>query len=312
MFVALGTTACSVNSPPAGTFDRTLSVSGPVVLDLHNASGDTRISAGPAGEVRVHAELRARGWFSSSARALVQQTIQSPPIAQQGNLVRIGGSESRLTALTVDYTIIAPPQTEVHGVTSSGNMQVAGVQGPLNLASGRGNIAASAIRDDVHATAGHGDLSLAAIDGSIEATSDAGAIDVAQAKGELRVRSGAGDVNIAAPAAAVVAEAARGDIHVTGALYDLRLHATSGGLHVDGNPLNRSYWDFQTSSGNVDIHVPSSASFRLHAHSRSGNIATAMPLVVEEKTSKHELRARIGEGQGRVDVETSSGNITLH
>ena len=68
----------------------------------------------------------------------------------------------------------------------------------------------------------------------------------------------------------------------------------------------------QSGSGNVDIHVPSSASFHLHAHSRSGNIATAIPLVVEEKTSKHELRARIGEGQGRVDVDTSSGDITLH
>jgi DUF4097 and DUF4098 domain-containing protein YvlB len=312
MFVALGTTACRVNSQPAGTFDRTLSVSGAVVLDLHNAVGDTQITVGPAGELRIHGELRVRSWLWGDRRGQVQQTIQNPPITQQGNLIRIGGSDSRNDDLDVDYTIIAPPQTEVHGVNGKGNLSVAGVEGPLNLSCDKGDIAANAIQGDVHASAGKGDLSLAGVHGSIEASSGKGNINVASAEGTLRAHAGAGDISIAAPAAAVVAETARGDIHVTGALHDLRLHSVSGALRVEGNPLNRSYWDFQTSSGSVDILVPSSASFRLHAHSRSGNIATSIPLVVEEKTSKHELRARIGEGQGRVDVDTSSGNITLH
>ena len=32
---------------------------------------------------------------------------------------------------------------------------------------------------------------------------------------------------------------------------------------------------------------------------------------MEGTTSKHELRARIGDGKGRVEVQTSSGSISL-
>ena len=35
------------------------------------------------------------------------------------------------------------------------------------------------------------------------------------------------------------------------------------------------------------------------------------PMVMEGTTGKHELRARIGDGKARVEIQTSSGSIDL-
>jgi DUF4097 and DUF4098 domain-containing protein YvlB len=61
----------------------------------------------------------------------------------------------------------------------------------------------------------------------------------------------------------------------------------------------------------VTLKVPPAASFRLYARSSSGEIDAAIPIVMEGTAGKHELRARIGDGKARVEIETSSGNIAL-
>jgi len=89
------------------------------------------------------------------------------------------------------------------------------------------------------------------------------------------------------------------------------LRASSGNVVVDGNPGTSNYWDFHTGSGNVTLHVPSASSFRFYAHTGSGSINAEIPIVMEGTAGKHELRARIGDGKARVEVETSSGNIAI-
>jgi len=61
----------------------------------------------------------------------------------------------------------------------------------------------------------------------------------------------------------------------------------------------------------VTLGVSSSASLRLYARSSSGDIESSLPISMEGTTDKHELRAKLGDGKARVEVETSSGNITL-
>jgi DUF4097 and DUF4098 domain-containing protein YvlB len=127
----------------------------------------------------------------------------------------------------------------------------------------------------------------------------------------MRVQSGSGVLKIVDPGDNVVASTGSGRITVTGASADLRLRASSGDITVEGNPGTSNYWELHSSSGNVTMHVPSTASFRFYARSGSGNINAGIPIVMEGTAGKHELRARIGDGQGRVEIATSSGNIDL-
>ena len=106
------------------------------------------------------------------------------------------------------------------------------------------------------------------------------------------------------------ASTASGSVDVEGATSDVKAHAASGRVNVNGNPGTNSYWDLKTASGTVQLGVPASANFHLSAEAVSGEIKTDIPVVVEEQ-GKHSLRARVGNGGGRVEVRTVSGEIRL-
>ena len=55
-----------MTAEPDGSFDRSLSVSGPVDLDVRTDSGGLTVRAGSSGSVRIHAVLKAQhGWFDA-------------------------------------------------------------------------------------------------------------------------------------------------------------------------------------------------------------------------------------------------------
>jgi hypothetical protein len=56
--------------------------------------------------------------------------------------------------------------------------------------------------------------------------------------------------------------------------------------------------------------VPANANFRFSSEATSGNIRTDIPIVVEEQ-GKHSLRAHVGNGGGRIEVRTVSGEIHI-
>ncbi len=310
--LAIGIAGCHTMATESGSFDRNLTVSGPVRLEVTNGSGKTRVNPGVSGEVRIHAEFQMKVWPWESAQQRVAKISQHPPVEQQGNLIRIGGDLLRRSNMSVNYTILVPAETEVRGITGSGDLEVRGIHGPANLIAGAGKISAEGITEDTQVVAGSGSISLTSIHGDVQATTGSGDIQLATVQGVIRAHTGSGDISIAEPGAAITAVAGSGDVSIAGASGDLRLRTGSGGVSVAGNPAAKSYWEIHTSSGDVALRVPQDASFRLYARSSSGGIETSIPMIIEEKTSKHELRARIGQGQARVDVETSSGGIGLH
>jgi hypothetical protein len=312
MFTAVVLSACGPHRGATGAVDRTFTVNGPVHLELTNGSGDTNVSAGAAGEVRIHAELNVKGWPWQDAQRRLQEISANPPISQQGDMIRIGGFGPAWSSATVNYTIEVPANTEIHGLSGSGNLNVRGIQGPANLLTGSGDILASQIAGDVQVLTGSGEIKLSNIEGQVQATAGSGDITLIAVHGEIRVHTGSGTIQIAQPGETAVAGTGSGNVTVTGASADLRLRTGSGNITVDGNPGGSNYWDLRAASGNVVLHVPSGASFRLYARTTSGDINAAIPIVMEGTTAKHELRARIGDGKARVEISTTSGKIALH
>jgi hypothetical protein len=304
-------TACVATSGSSGSFDRTLTVNGPARLELTNGSGNTQITTGPAGQVRIHGDFRVMRllpWEDGQARAA--KLTKNPPIEQDQNLIRVGAESSRLRQLQVNYTIVVPIETEVRATTGSGDIRVNGIRGPATLTAGSGKITAEQIGEDTQATAGSGDIRLTGVKGEAHDTAGSGDITLAQVTGEVRASAGSGNISVQDTAGPATIKAGSGDIRVVNALADLRVHTGSGDITVEGNPTGSSYWELRAGSGEISLHVPQNASFRFHAYTHFGEIQTAMPIKVEEQ-SKHELRGQFGQGSGRVDVETGSGNIAV-
>jgi len=299
-------------SGPSVVADRKFVVTGPTRIELTNVSGESRVTAGPPGEVQIHAEFRAKSRLFHDGERRLNEMAANPPILQQSNFIRIGGINEHSGGVIASYTISVPSDTEIHAMSGSGDIQVNGIKGPANLIGGSGAIGASNIAGDVHVTAGSGDVQLSEIHGQVEITAGSGDIKLAEIHGDIRAQTGSGEIKITKPADSVEANTGSGSVLLNGVTADLRVHTSSGEVTVEGNPQANTYWEIRTSSGTVTLRVPPSTNLRLYARTSSGDIDTQIPITMEGTTGKHELRARIGDGKARVEVETSSGRILLH
>jgi hypothetical protein len=303
---------CASHSGVEGSFDREFTVNGPVSLELSSGKGDAHITTGPPGEVRIHGEISVKAWSSESGRRRLQQIEANPPLSKEGSLIRIGGGKQGGGDVDVDYTIVVPQDTQLRSTAGSGNLEVHGIEGPANFTSGSGDVHASEINKDVQIICGSGDVELSRVKGQVQVNTGSGDVSLETIGGQIRIQTGSGSIEISNPAQALEASTGSGDVTIKEASADIRVRTSSGDVDAEGNPGESNYWDFHTVSGEVVLHVPSNASFRLYARSKSGEIDAAIPIMMEGTAAKHELRARIGDGKARVEIQTSSGDISLH
>lgn len=309
---ALVLAGCGPQESAEGSFDKTVSVQGPIRLELATGSGEAHVIVGGDGEVKVHGDIHVSGWSKSESQHRVQQLQSDPPIVQEGSVVRVGDTGKHGGGGTVDYTIAVPAGTDFSGKTGSGDLSVTGLQGPVTILSGSGDINLAQIGGDVRATSGSGDFTFSNIAGQIQITTGSGDVTISYPKNEVRIQTGSGDIQITQPADAVTIQTGNGDVEINSAAPDLRIHAASGGITITGNPRAGAFWDLHAVSGDIALNVPSSASFELYAHTSSGDIDAQIPIMMEGTTGSHELRARIGDAKAHVEASTTSGDIRLH
>ena len=305
---------CGGNSNRAsaeGTFDKSYSIDGPAHLQLSTGSGDTVITVGAPGAIRVHGEVSVQSWSTESGQKRANELASNPPISQQGNLVRIGESSGSMNNVSIDYTIEVPPDTELRATSGSGDITATGIKGPADITLGSGSAKLSSIGSDVQVRAGSGDLEIGEVSGQITGNAGSGGVKFSNVKGAVRFETGSGDIEVANPGNTVELNTGSGNVTVSNATSDVRAHTSSGDVDLSGDPGGMNYWDVRTGSGNVTLGVPSSSSLRLYARSGSGDIESDLPLSMEGTNDKHELRAKLGDGKARVEVETASGSITL-
>lgn len=313
LLLAAGLAGCGTpaSGTGTGTFDRELTVTGPVVLEVMNASGSVQINPGTSGSVRVHGEFRVRTLPWENVQHRSAEVTQHPPIEQEGNLIRVGQEKQNWGNLEVSYSITVPAETELRGTIGSVDLQVRGIRGPARVTAGSGNVTAEQIAEDTQVRAGSGNVRLRDIQGEVQVATGSGDVQLSNVRGEIRVHTGSGNITIERPGNAVNAGTGSGDLALGGISGDVRVKTGSGNVSVDGDPAGTSYWEFHASSGKVGIHVPPGSSFRFYARTSSGKITTAIPMVVEQQL-KHELHAHVNDGQGRIEVETSSGDINVN
>ena len=293
-------------------FERTLKVDGPVRLDVETGSGRIEVSRGAPGRVVIRGEVRISGIFTLAEQRRVKQVAANPPISQVGNVIRLDKDRSgRTSGFSITYIDETPEDTRMEATAGSGNIEVSGIHGPAKLRTGSGRIEVENIGDDVTASTGSGGCHVSKVAGRVSFTVGSGGATMEDVRDDIRGTAGSGLLQIERPGGRVAVETRSGGITVRDAKADLRAEAGSGVLDISGSPAAHSYWELSTGSGGIILNVPSSASFRLHALTRSGKVQTDLPIAIEEQT-RNELRAQIGSGDARVEAKTSSGSIHIH
>jgi len=277
-------------------------------MELTNASGDVDITGSADGKVHVHGEVRVSGMGFGDPRMRLDETVANPPIEQKGETIRIGREMSGLRHLSIAYTIQVPHDTEVSATVASGAQAIRGVRGPVNVQAASGSIRVEKIDRDAQLKTASGSISANDVGDDVRISSASGSVNVSNTKGDVRVNAFAGSIQVLRPGGRVEADTKSGAVDIQGASNDVKAHAASGRVSVQGNPGANSYWELKTVSGSVLLKVPASANFHLSAQAVSGEIRTDIPIMIEEQ-GKRMLRARMGSGGARVDVQTVSGEI---
>ena len=316
--ILIALAACDFAYPAVeGKFERTLTVSGPVSLDVSTGSGRIAVRAGSASAVQIFGEIRARDDWKNNAQEKVRYLMENPPIEQTGNVIRIGRIENSTyrNNVSISYEIIVPAETTVRSSTGSGSQNIEGIRGAVNASTGSGSITMADIGSGVVAHTGSGGIRLDQIAGTVEAQTGSGSIHALGISGSIKAATGSGGITLEQVAAEhggaldVEAGTGSGSIVVSGVNGSLRAESGSGGIRASGIPAGD--WTIDASSGSVTLNLGSGAAFDLYARSSSGQITTDLPITVTGTIGKHEMRGKVRGGGRLIEVTTHSGGITI-
>lgn len=307
---AVFSSGCQMGPAATGAFDRSFTVTAPIRLELSNASGDVTITGSADNKVHVHGDVRSSGIGFDSPQKRLDAIVGNPPVEQKGDTIRVGKDLSRVHNVSIAYTIEVPHDTEVSTQVASGSQNISNIRGPVKADAVSGSIKVNGIDRQATLNTLSGSIEAQNVNDDFRASSASGSVNVSKIKGDVRISALSGETQIIGPGGRVDADTASGTVEVQGATRDVKAHAVSGTVNVQGNPSDTSFWDLKTASGVVHLGVPTNANFRLSAEAVSGQIKTDVPIVIEEQ-GKHSLRARMGNGGGRVEVHTISGEIRV-
>jgi Putative adhesin len=282
---AILTTAALAWPSPQGTFDKTLQVSGPVDLEVLTHSGDVRIRAGSSGTVQIHGKIFVNDhWLFGGHDGNVQSIAANPPIRQEGNSIHIDYVDVR--NISIDYEITVPADTTVRTHSGSGDQEIEGTRGNVDVQTGSGDVKLASVTGEIRMQTGSGNVRAREVAGSVKGGTGSGDVEIDEtSQGEIDLHTGSGNIT---------ARGVQGGFHGETGSGDVTAEGTQGGP-----------WEIRTGSGNVHVRLPSNAAFDADITTSSGSIDVGAPI---EMT----VQGRVGESRKAIHGKARGGGPLLH
>jgi Putative adhesin len=276
------------------SFDRTLTVNGPVTLHVSTGAGYIHVSPGSDSQVHIvgHVKSSSNSWWGGGSDEAVARVADNPPVDQAGNIIRIGeGHSDEYRHVSIDYEITTPANTMLVAESGSGDLQLSNVNGTVRAHTGSGSIHADKLGAGSRLETGSG---------TIDATNLLGSTTLQTGSGEIRAQlTSAGDV---------IAGTGSGSISLNNVQGAVKAETGSGSLEISGQPT--SPWKLETGSGDIKLQV-GNAHFTLDAVTGSGSVKTDLPLTMRGSMDKHHVSGTVNGGGPTIKAETGSGDIHI-
>src|SRR5579864_693404 len=193
-----------------GSFERSYTASGPLRLELSNASGDVQITGGLDNSIHVHADVIAHGMGFDKPQKILDDMASNPPVELKGSTLRIGKGFSHIRNVTISYRIAVPHDTEVDISVAAGAQTVQQIRGPVKVQSAAGSIRVDHIDREVQLNSASGSVEADNVGDNVRAKSLSGSVNVSGTKGDVEVGALSGSIQVRKAGGRVDAEAANG------------------------------------------------------------------------------------------------------
>lgn len=318
----------SASSASDARFERKLSVTAPVTLEIGIRSGGVRVLRGEDGSVTIRGLVRARSslfnWSDPEQTAL--DLAQNPPVIQDGNHIQVGDVADRFLLRRIDLMldILTPAATRLRAFSDSADLRVEGIDGPVNCEADSGEIEINGIQSEVRAHGDSGGVSISSVAGPVDAHTDSGEILLRDIGGSVDARSDSGAIQIAAVGSYVNASCDSGAIHISRVTGRVEAETDSGALtafeiggaidvHSDSGAIELSQSVIapvraRADSGRITVKLaPGGYNLRL----RTDHGSLEVPPIAQASSSRHQIEGSLGGGGPMVDLKTDSGTIQV-
>jgi len=215
-------------------------------------------------------------------------------------------------AMWADIRVQLPRDARIEFNLGVGKVTLTNVDGSIEVETASGDVTGSATAGSLSIDTGSGDVTLAGHDGDLSVDTGSGDITLSNiTTGDLSLDTGSGDVRVdGVRASALSVDTGSGDVTVAAAeVGNVEIDTGSGDIRI-GLTGDVSALSVDTGSGDVEVSAPKSLGATVEIETSSGDISTEFPLQVTRK-GRDGLTGKIGDGNGRISIDTASGDVTL-
>lgn len=233
--------------------------------------------------------------------------------SREGHEVRITGRARSGLEAYADLRVAVPAGKTISVNLGVGKAFVSNVEGNIRVNVASADVAADRTRGTLHMQTGSGNIDLRTASGDVTLETGSGDVTVAGMQGtRLSLETGSGNVTLTDGKAGMLSvETGSGDIDATGSSGDeLSFETGSGNVDVALVSTFRSL-SIETGSGDVTLRVPPTLGAEVDLETGSGDIDLG-GLTLQVRRIEHDhITGTLGDGKGRLSVETGSGNVKL-
>lgn len=333
---AAGVMAAALAAPLAGQRAERFAITGSSAA-VHNLAGEVAVAAGSGSAVVV--EVTRGGQDGSRLR-----------VARDGNAVRVAfpgdrvvyermGARSRSTVwarpdgslgggmrarrVTVagtgagtrayaDVRVLVPAGRTVEVHQGVGRVQVANVDGRLRVRTSAASVRTQGTRGRLDVEVGSGAVEVRDAQGEVSLSAGSGAVTLAGVRGtRVDVETGSGAVTATdVRAQELSVDVGSGAVRASG-VHAREVEVETGSGSVDlALAADARRVTVDTGSGGVTLSLPPGFGADLVVSTGSGGISVDVP-VTGRQSRRGSFRGRIGDGGGRVEIDTGSGGVRV-
>ncbi len=157
-----------------------------------------------------------------------------------------------------------------------------------------------------------GDISVTSVSGPVRTDASSGDVELHDIAGDVRAHTSSGDLKLDHITGSVSAFVSSGDIDATGLADDVDLGSSSGSVSASFATFDRvRSVRLDSASGDVELTVPRGVGFDLEATTSSGSIDSNLDLPIRDRSAGATVSARVGSGKAAVEMRTTSGDISV-